>query len=370
MTGRRRRSSKMDARERFHATFEYGRPDRVFMMPQWTFDDTRKRWLREGMPWDVHFSSYFGFDRIETLPIDLGLYPPLQTKVIEQAAEWCIVEDEFGGRVKRWTDREVGMSQWMRFPVRGRETWERWKERLNADAPNRYPEYWDYLKRCYQQRDFPLGIHIGSYYGWIRNWVGMENLALWYYDCPDLVHEMTEYVADFVLTVIRRALDEVPGIDHAVLWEDMAMKTGSLISPRLFREFMMEPLKRVTKTVNESGIRIIMVDSDGNVDELIPLWLEANVNLIYPLEVAAGCDAVAYRARFGREVLLLGNIDKRVLRDGCSRADIEKEVMCKVPGLVKEGGYSPLVDHAVPPDVPFENFEYYVSLVREACSLA
>jgi uroporphyrinogen decarboxylase len=339
-------------------------------MSQWTFNDTRQRWLREGMPWDAHFNTYFGFDRMEGIPLSMGIFPSLETKVIEQTVEWSIVEDEFGGLTKRWTDRELGMSQWIRYPVRDRETWEMWKKRLNPDAPNRYPEYWDYIKRCYQQRDFPLGISAGSYYGWIRNWVGMENLALWYYDCPDLVHEMTEYIADFVLCVIQRALDEIPDIDYATVWEDMAMKTGSLISPALFRDFMMEPLKRVTKTLNEYGIKIIMVDCDGNVDELIPLWLEANVNLIYPLEVASDCDAVHYRQEFGKEALLLGNIDKRALRDGCTKKEIEDEVMSKVPQLVKTGGFSPMVDHAVPPDVPFENFKYYIDLVQEVCTLS
>ena len=359
----------MNARERFHATFGYDQPDHVFLMSQWMFNDTRQRWLREGMPWDVHFNTYFGFDRMETLPLNLGIFPPLETKVVEQTAEWRIVEDEFGGLTKRWTDREIGMSQWIRYPVRDRETWERWKQRLNPDAPNRYPEYWDYLKRCYHQRDFPLGINAGSYYGWIRNWVGMENLALWYYDDPDLVHEMTDYIADFVLQVIGRALDEIPNIDYASVWEDMAMKTGPLISPQLFREFTMAPLKRVTGTLNEYGIKIIMVDSDGNLDDLIPLWLEANVNFIYPLEVAADCDAVRYRNQFGKDALLMGNIDKRALRDECTKRDIENEVMSKVPQLVKGGGFSPMVDHAVPPDVSFENFKYYIDLIHEVCTL-
>jgi len=357
----------MNARERFHATFRYGQPDRVFLHPQWMFPDTRRRWLREGMPWDVHFNTYFGFDRMETIPLNLGVYPPLETKVVEQTAHWSIVEDELGGRAKHWTDRQIGMPQWLRYPVRDRESWEKLKQRLDPNAPNRYPEYWDYVKRCYAERDFPLGIHAGSYYGWLRNWVGMENLALWYYDCPDLVHEMTEYVANFVLRVITRALDEVPDIDYGVLWEDMAMKTGPLISPRLFRDFMLQPMKRVTKALGESGIRIIMVDSDGRVDELIPLWLEANVNLIYPLEVAASCDARTYREQFGRDVLLMGNIDKRLLRDGCSKAQIEREVVSKVPELFKQGGFSPMVDHAVPPDVPLENFQYYMELVQDIC---
>ncbi len=360
--------TKMTARERFHATFEYGQPDRVFLMSQWTFPETIERWLREGMPRDQHFNTYFGFDRLENVPINFSPYPPLETKTIEQTAQWAIVEDELGGLAKHWTDRHIGMPQWLRYPVRDRETWEKLKERLDPTAPVRYPEYWDEVVRTYRGRDYPIAIHGGSYYGWIRNWVGMENLALWYYDCPDLVHEMTEFIGDFMLKLIDRALNDIPDIDCGRMWEDMAMKTGSLISPKLFREFMHPPMKRVTKVLREYGINIIMVDSDGNVDELNPLWLEAGVNLVYPMEVAAGCDVVRYRRQFGKELRMIGGIDKRVLRDGCTKKQIEEEVMAKVPQLVKEGGYSPFVDHAVPPDVPFENFRYYMDLTNEVCT--
>ncbi len=356
----------MNSRERFHATFEYGDPDRVFMYPQWTFGETRQRWLREGMPADVHFNTFFGYDRIETIPIHTGLIPAPESAVVEQTATWRITEDEFGGRTKTWTDREVGMPQWITYPVRDWDTWNRWKERLDPDNPTRYPEYWEHLKRSYAQRDFPLGINAGSYYGWLRNWVGMEHLALWYYDQPDLVHDMVNTVADFILRVNRRALDEIPDIDHAVMWEDMAMKAGPLISPTLFKEFMLEPMKRVTRELNDYGISLIMVDSDGNLDDLMPLWLEANVNFVYPIERAAGCDAVRYRAEYGKQLRMFGGIDKHVLRDGRTKRDIEKEVLSVAP-LVDEGGFSPWVDHAVPPDVSYENFTYYMALVREVC---
>ncbi len=358
---------RMSARERFHATFEYGRPDRLFLHPQWVFNDTRLRWLREGMPRDQHMNTYFGFDRFEIVPINAAVWPPPETKVLEQTAHWSIVEDEFGTVTKRWSDREIGMSQWFTYPVRDRATWERYKARLDPDAPVRYPEQWEDYKRCVRGRDYPLGIHAGSYYGWLRNWVGMEYLALWYFDCPDLVQEMTEFVGDFVLRLIDRGLNDIPDLDYALIWEDMAMKTGPLISPQLFRQFMMPILKRVTKRLNEAGIRIILVDCDGNCDALIPLWLEANVNLVYPMEVAADCDVNRYRKEFGKELLMIGGIDKRALRDGCTKAQIEAEVRSK-EALIREGGYSPFVDHAVPPDVPFANFRYYMDLVNEVCT--
>jgi len=357
----------MNARERFLETFHFGSPDRPFMMSQWVFGDTVKRWQSEGMPADAHFAAYFGFDRMEHVPLNLGLIPGIESDTVEETAEYRIVEDELGGRYKAWKDREIGMPQWLTFPLRDRRTWHEFKRRLDPDAPCRYPLYWDDLKRCYRDRDYPLGITGGSYYGWTRNWMGMENLAVMYYDDPELVHEITDYIGDFVFRVIRRAVEELD-IDFAQYWEDMAMKTGSLISPKLFREYMSPNYRRVNELLRAHGVGIHMVDSDGNTDELVPLWLEVGVNMIYPLEAAAGCDPLAYRKQYGEELLMMGGIDKRALRT--DKAAVEAEVMSKVPALVKAGGYSPMVDHAVPPDVPLECFQHYLDLCREIYAAA
>lgn len=352
----------MNARERFLETMRFGKPDRLFLMPQWIFADTVKRWHKEGMPADVHTNAYFGFDRCDTVPINLGLLPGLETETVEQTESWRIVRDELGGLAKVWSDREIGMPQWLVYPVRGRREWEALRERLDPASPARYPAYWEDYKRCYAGRDYPLGINAGSFYGWLRNWIGMEHLAVMYYDDPELVREMTNYIADFVIETITRAVDEVE-LDYALYWEDMAMKTGSLISPALFREFMLPCYKRVSAFLRQRGIDLHLVDSDGNVDELIPLWLEGGVNGVYPCEIAAGCDPVAYRRRYGRDLFLIGGIDKRALAKG--KEHVREEVMRRVPPMLDAGGYSPFVDHAVPPDVPFGNFCYYMELVRE-----
>ena len=39
--------------------------------------------------------------------------------------------------------------------------------------------------------------------------------------------------------------------------------------------------------------------------------------------------------------------------------------MSKVPFLIEQGRYIPIVDHTVPPDVPFEDFLYYRELIRK-----
>jgi uroporphyrinogen decarboxylase len=74
-------------------------------------------------------------------------------------------------------------------------------------------------------------------------------------------------------------------------------------------------------------------------------------------------DAVALRKKYGKDLILSGNIDKRVFARG--KEAIREEVMSKVPFLLQSGGYFPGLDHAIPPDVSLQDFRYYINLLRE-----
>ncbi|NCQ28735.1 MAG: hypothetical protein GW802_15110, partial [Armatimonadetes bacterium] len=69
--------------------------------------------------------------------------------------------------------------------------------------------------------------------------------------------------------------------------------------------------------------------------------------------------------RYGDGIVFAGCVDKRVLaRD---KAAIDREVE-KVKRLLDMGGYFPAVDHSVPPDVPLENFRYFLQQLRATCA--
>ncbi|GAJ15135.1 unnamed protein product, partial [marine sediment metagenome] len=136
-----------------------------------------------------------------------------------------------------------------------------------------------------------------------------------YYDDPVLIHEIGEWMEYFELEIIKKVVGDVE-LDFVYFWEDMAYKTASLVSPRIFREFMMPHYKKITQLLRSHGTDIILVDSDGNTTQLIPLWLEGGLSGHYPLEVAAGMDAVKLRKKYGNNLILLGNIDKRALIKG------------------------------------------------------
>jgi uroporphyrinogen decarboxylase len=109
------------------------------------------------------------------------------------------------------------------------------------------------------------------------------------------------------------------------------------------------------------------VDSDGDCNELIPLWLECGVNGFWPLEVAAGNDAVALRKEYGNDAILAGNMDKRALVKG--KEAIREEVTSKLPFLLESGGFFPSIDHLVPPDITLESYQYFINTMREVAGL-
>ena len=355
----------MNDRERFLATMYYQERDRCPWGEMGFWPETLERWHKEGWPEDVELSQFFGFDRLrEQVNVSLGFVPGFKREVVEESDRYRVVRRETGVTAREFKgELSFHMPQWLRFPLKTRDDWEsQIKPRLDPNSPSRYPRGWEEKVNQWLQRDYPLTLRMGSIFGWLRNWMGIESISLALYDDPEWVQEMMDYMADFCCACGKRALEELD-LDYILLWEDMAYKSSPLISPQMFRLFMLEPYKKLTGFIRDRGVDLIIVDSDGYAEPLIPLWLEGGVNGLYPIERAASMDPVHLRRRFGRELRLLGGIDKRAMIKGPDAIDVE---LGHVVPLLKEGGYIPWCDHHVPPDVSLENYLYYVKRMKEA----
>ena len=171
-----------------------------------------------------------------------------------------------------------------------------------------------------------------------------------------LVHDIFEHQMNFLIEGGRPVLEQTT-IDYIILAEDMAMKTGPLLSPRLYKEFIYPRLKKVVEFYKSHGTRYVGVDTDGNPEALIPMLMDAGVDFLWPLERAADQDPVRLRKKFGRALVIWGGVDKRALARG--KEAIDAHLREFIP-LIKEGGFIPTIDHTVPPDISWENFQYYM----------
>jgi len=186
--------------------------------------------------------------------------------------------------------------------------------------------------------------------------MGTEALSMAWYDYPDLMHEMMEFFADFIIETSRPVLEKI-NVEYFTLNEDFAMKSGPLLGPNTFRTFILPHLRRMVEFMKSSGVRYFAVDSDGDPTPLIPLLMDAGVDVMWPIERAAEVSPQEWRRRFGRSLRLWGGVDKRELARG--PAAIRAHLREFIP-LIEEGGFIPTVDHTVPPDISWDNFRYYM----------
>jgi uroporphyrinogen decarboxylase len=247
-----------------------------------------------------------------------------------------------------------------------RDSWNKYyKPRLVPAIAGRYsPDLDEHVQTWLDpRRTYPLFLPGGSLYGWIRNWMGLENVSYVVYDDPAWFEEMVSTVTDCIIGTLTPLLQTGVQFDACGLWEDMCYRAGPLLSPKHFQQFLVPHYRRITDLLQQYGVDVVWVDCDGKIDALIPLWLEAGVNCMFPIEVGTWqADPLEFRKLYGRDLLMLGGFDKRILAR--SKDQIVEKVRRLTP-LVEEGGYIGFCDHLVPPDVPLENYMFYLETVRE-----
>jgi hypothetical protein len=350
----------MNHRERFLNTMNYKPVDRA-VYGVWTgwWPETEQRWLKEGF--DPTKVPYYQVDHWEWQGGWFYPNPPFERTVIEETEDTVTYINFEGILMRERRDQPYSsMPQFLRHPVDSRESFRKfYKERMQPDMIGRAGA--DYVAKLegYRQRDFPLMVvadRWGGFFGGLRNLVSLETACELYYDDPDFVEEMLDGIADLIIAVMSQVLDHTD-VDVFGFWEDMAYKTAPLIGPKLARQFMLPRYKRVIEYLQSRGVKWFALDSDGKIDDLMPIWMEAGINILYPFEVQCGMDVNKIRAEYGRDLRIWFGIDKRALAIGPAAIDAE---LARVRPLMEEGGYIPGLDHSMPPDVPFANYQYYM----------
>ncbi len=362
----------MNDRERFHATMHYRPRDRAPIMDFSFWNETLPLWQGQGLPSHVNRSNsdpFFGMDPgIDVISnatgVNAGLCPAFDEVVLQDRGDEEVFQQKDGVRVLR-RKFMVSIPQHLGHLLVDRESWrQHYIPRLDPSHPARFPDDWADRVKVWRDpgRDQVLALPGGSFYGWLRDWMGLEKLSMVVYDDPAWFEEMVTTVADCIIGTLTRLLETGGHFDACAIWEDMAYNRGPLLSPKHFKQYLVPQYRRLTDLLHRHGVDVIWVDCDGKIDQLTPLWLDAGVNCMFPLEIGTwGADPVKYRREYGKALLMMGGFDKHILAR--SKTEIKAEVERLAP-LIEEGGYIGFCDHRVPPDVPLDNYLAYLKAIR------
>ena len=389
----------MNTRERFLQIARFERNND----PMWYFFDAWfeafARWKEEGMhvssldsraeildyllgddnhyEWLIPNAAIMGLGPLNNPPWVPLIKPLFEEEILEEDSNIIVKREVDGTVVKISKKNPRALPQYVKFPVKDRKTWNEFKKRLDPFTGDRFPEGWDLLTKKtvttfplkkelegknIMERDFVLHMGCASLLGMPRNYMGMENLSLAMYDDPVLVEDMIEHQMFFGMEMMKQVFKKGVIFDAAFIWEDIAYNKGSIFPISFIKKALVPRYKKITELLKENGIEVITLDCDGNVYELLPVWLESGINSVFPLEVASGMDPLKLRKQYGKNLILTGGIDKRELAKG--KNEIDKLVLI-VKEMIRDGGYFVFGDHHLPEDISYENLIYFINQVNE-----
>lgn len=322
----------------------------------------KEEWAAQGATPEELDMSAFRYRRPGMAAVDAqtGWLGGEKEIILEETAESILGRDKMGRRIKLFKGKS-SIPLPLDFPVKTMDDWRRLKPHY-AFSEARFGANWKEKALAARAEGRVLRVSIPGGFDEPRQLMGEEGLCLAFYEQPELVHDILDAIADTALRVLDRVAREVP-VDVLSAHEDMAGHAGPLAGPRQMEQFVVPYYRRVWDRLAERGAQLFDVDSDGDINAIIPQFLAAGVNCLHPMEPAANMDIVRVREMYGSRLAFYGGIDKHVLRR--SKERIAAELEAKIPPMVRSGGCVLGLDHRIPNGTPLENYRFYIETAWE-----
>ena len=323
----------MTPRERFQAAMNFRPFDRLPLV-EWAgwWDQTVDRWHREQLPagltdrydicrhfgLDLYLQDWFGVRR-----------PGCPTAAKHEAGIVADAADYERVRPHLYPDSVVD-----------RQRWRQWAE----------------LQR---QGEAVLWFTLEGFFWFPRTLLGIEPHLYAFFDQPELLHRINSDLVEWHRRVCEQ-LFEVCVPDFMTFAEDLSYNHGPMLSAAQFAEFLAPYYRQITPLLHEPGT-LVIVDSDGDITQPLPWFLDAGVDGLLPLERQAGVDVGRLRQRHPRS-RFIGCFDKMTMFRGeaAMRAEFERLLP-----TAASGGLIVSCDHQTPPQVSYDDYRLYLRLFRE-----
>lgn len=164
--------------------------------------------------------------------------------------------------------------------------------------------------------------------------------------------ERGQFTFDLVKTLIEWGEDGL-----ILIYDDYGYKSGLLMSPKKYREYVLPWLEKICNYAHEKGVRIIL-HSCGEIYELFKDIVEIGVDAVHPLEPTTAnpqYDIFKLHEHYGDEITFIGNVSPQDLASK-KPSNIRKYTKKLIKNLGPNGGFILSSGHSINPAVKLDNF--------------
>jgi len=352
----------MTSQERMNRMFARQDHDRVPRCESF-WPETIDRWKTEGLlggadeVLDLLGSDIHGINWMWPCP-----FPGIE-KLVSEDDLTKVVSDNHGKLVRYWKHKS-GTPEHMGFECDSREIWEKkFKPAFLETGLQIDPSA---VARSYRKgRSKGKWCTFCTVEGFeeTRQMIGDENTMIAMAEDPEWIRDVSRTFTDIVLQNLDAAMATGIRPDGIWLYGDMAFKTATFCSPAMYREIIWPDHKRMADWAHSHRMKIIY-HTDGDVNGVMQLYMDAGFDCLQPLECKANMDVRTLCPQYGEKMAFFGNIDVMVMKDN-DLAKIEAEIVRKFAAGMKTKGYVYHSDHSVPPQVSWKTYQGVIDLVKK-----
>ena len=296
--------------------------------------------------WDLTYKNWFQQGLPQMSPEELNVYwghDPLKQFWLPVIEEGCPQPDHFGGPIIEDEEDYKRVHKYL------------FTDRLLEQIDKNVGDY----ARAHADEDIAYWFSLDGFFWFPRRLFGIEGHLLAFYDYPELMLEINRDLCEFHKKCLKVLFSHIKPL-FMTFGEDMSYNLGPMLSKECYDEFMLPFYKELVPLIKAGGTKVL-IDTDGQVEPLIPWFLEGGIEGILPLEHMAGVDVNRIREKYP-ELIMIGGYDKTVMHKGeaAIRAEFER-----ILPAIRSGRYIPSVDHQTPPAVSVEDYKLYMSILRE-----
>jgi uroporphyrinogen-III decarboxylase len=186
------------------------------------------------------------------------------------------------------------------------------------------------------------------------------------YDRPEVVDAVMDHIASYYLAVSRRIFEAAgDAIDIFFIGNDFGAQSGPMISPRLFRRFILPHLKRFVDLGHEYG-KLVLLHCDGSIRHFIPDMIAIGLDGLQSVQpYCSGMELRGLKRDFGDKLTFVGCIDTQALIEGTAE-DARRLTLETLEIMMPGGGFiaSPSHDYLLP-ETPVENVIIMYETIKE-----
>ncbi len=226
---------------------------------------------------------------------------------------------------------------------------ENWRDYVKAPSLDFPPELWAAAKGMYlgaDDRAYKAAFVAPGLFEQCHNLMRMEEALMAFYEYPDEMHELIDFLTDWELELAKGICDNLQP-EMIFHHDDWGSEKNSFISPAMFEEFFLEPYKKIYSYYKSRGVEFIVHHADSYCANLVPYMIEMGI------DVWQGCmksnDVPALIEKYGDKICFMGEIDnKQVDFDGWTQEDCTKAALEAIERCAGKGHYIPCITQGGP----------------------